>query len=130
MTKYKVGDEITDKYGWREVTKVHSDGYVEVLDQEGEDSVFYNKENDITLEKNDVRGIIVKLSYNKNFRGYTVKYFNNRSIAEYWVKTEVDKTKPKKLYYRIEDGVVTKCPICKKNILKSEGCARCEKLRV
>ncbi len=129
MVKYKVGDQINDEYGWREVTKIHNDGYIEVLDQEGEDFVFYNKDNDVSLSGNDARGFIVKMSFNKNFKGYSVKYFRNKDIARYWIKTEVDKVKPKKLFYRIEEGIISKCPICKKDFLKSEGCIRCEKLR-
>jgi len=103
MVKYKVGDEINDSSGCKVVDKISNDGNLIVSDQEGKDYTFYNKDNDIMLKKNEIRGIVVKLSKTKKFNSYISHFFNNKTQAKYWVKNKVKNTN---LFYRVEDCII------------------------
>lgn len=127
MTKYKVGDVISDEMGWRSVEEVGRNGEVVFADRDFKDYIIYNKDNDLTLNKNDYRGIVLKLTADKKFKAYSKKYFTSRITAKNYAENEVKKAKPRKLYYRIGEGILSKCDTCNKVFQKSDGCAYCEK---
>jgi len=132
MVKWKIGDEISDEDGWRSVDSIDDDGMVYFVDQDGgEHSVIYSKDNDKSLEKYDRRGFVVKITGNPKFTAYTPYYFDSKVVAKKFAEREVKKAKPRKLYYRVEETIIRRCPRCHRDQAKSDGdtCFYCEKMR-
>lgn len=130
MEKFKVGQEISDEEGWRQVTHINDDGYVYFADEDGGEIGKYYPQYDKSLGNNEFHGFVVKLSGRKDFRGYTEKFFDNKPLAKYWAETQVKKSN-QPLYYRVEDAILVKCPVCGKIRRATEtACNYCEKMRM
>lgn len=125
---YKIGEDIDDEEGWRQVVDISNDGYVTFVNREGNEWSDYFAQHDKSISNSQYRGVIVKLTNRKDFDNYTIHYFSNKSVAKYFAKNQVKNKKAK--YYRVEDAILTNCKRCNKPRLISEDiCLYCSKLR-